>query len=301
MEKSFDFVGLGFCSNDYLCILPYIPLDNKVKIIKRLIQGGGPAGNSTVAASKLGLRAAFVSAIGDDSDGKKMLEDFEAEKVCTRGIKVRKGCESPLAYCWIDEPTGARSVAWTRGNTPELEADEVDMSLLEGAKILHIDGHNPKGALAAAKRAKELGVLVNFDAGTVRDGVAELLPYADLLIASEAFARAWTKEEDLEKALPKLAEYGAKVTGCTMGARGSMMYEGGRFVKCPAFEGVEVVDTTGAGDLFHTGFAVRYLETRDLMDCQRFGAACAALKCAGLGGRMTAPSRAQVDEFLSKR
>ena len=178
MEKSFDFVGLGFCSNDYLCILPYIPLDNKVKIIRRLIQGGGPAGNSTVAASKLGLRAAFVSAIGDDADGRKMLEDFEAEKVCTRGIKVRGGCESPLAYCWIDEPTGARSVAWTRGNTPELEADEVDLSLLEGAKILHIDGHNPKGALAAAKRAKELGVLVNFDAGTVRDGIAELLPYA---------------------------------------------------------------------------------------------------------------------------
>ena len=83
MENSFDFVGLGFCSNDYLCILPYIPLDNK------------------------------VSAIGDDADGKKMIEDFEAEKVCTKGIKVRKGCESPLAYCWIDEPTGARSVAWS--------------------------------------------------------------------------------------------------------------------------------------------------------------------------------------------
>ena len=149
MENSFDFVGLGFCSNDYLCILPYIPLDNKVKIIKRIIQGGGPAGNSTVAASKLGLKAAFVSAIGDDADGKKMIEDFEAEKVCTKGIKVRKGCESPLAYCWIDEPTGARSVAWTRGNTPELESDEVDLSLLDGAKILHIDGHNPKGALAA--------------------------------------------------------------------------------------------------------------------------------------------------------
>ena len=177
----------------------------------------------------------------------------------------------------------------------------MDLSLLDGAKILHIDGHNPKGALAAVKRAKELGVLVNFDAGTVRDGIAELLPYADILITSEAFARAWTKEEDLEKALPKLAEYGAKVTGCTMGAHGSMMYDNGKIIKCPAFEGVKVVDTTGAGDLFHTGFAVRYLETQDLMECQRFGAACAALKCAGLGGRMTAPSRAQVDEFLSKR
>lgn len=80
MEKSFDFVGLGFCSNDYLCILPYIPLDNKVKIIKRLIQGGGPAGNSTVAASKLGLRAAFVSAIGDDSDGKKCWKTSRPKK-----------------------------------------------------------------------------------------------------------------------------------------------------------------------------------------------------------------------------
>lgn len=158
MEKSFDFVGLGFCSNDYLCILPYIPLDNKVKIIKRLIQGGGARrATRPLAASKLGLRAAFVSAIGDDSDGKKMLEDFEAEKVCTRGIKVRKGCESPLAYCWIDEPTGARSVAWTRGNTPELEADEVDLSLLEGAKILHIDGTTPRGPSPPPRGRKSLG------------------------------------------------------------------------------------------------------------------------------------------------
>ncbi len=301
MEKYYDFVGLGFCSNDYLCILPNIPIDSKVKIIKRMIQGGGPAGNSTVAAAKLGLSAAFISAIGDDADGKKMIEDFEAEKVCTRGIQIRKGCESPLAYCWIDEPTGARSVAWTRGNTPELEADEVDLDLVAHAKVLHIDGHNPKGALAAVKKAKECGVIVNFDAGTVRDGIEELLPYADILIASEAFARAWTKEEDLEKALPKLAEYGAKVTGCTMGSLGSMMYDNGKFVKCPAFDNIKVVDTTGAGDLFHTGFAVRYLETQDLMECQRFGAATAALKCAGLGGRMTAPSRAEVDAFLASR
>ena len=81
MEKYYDFVGLGFCSNDYLCILPNIPIDSKVKIIKRMIQGGGPAGNSTVAAAKLGLSAAFISAIGDDADGKKMIEDFEAESL----------------------------------------------------------------------------------------------------------------------------------------------------------------------------------------------------------------------------
>lgn len=110
MENSFDFVGLGFCSNDYLCILPYIPLDNKVKIIKRIIQGGGPAGNSTVAASKLGLKAAFVSAIGDDADGKKMIEDFEAEKVCTKGIKSARAANPRLHTAGLTSPR-ARAVS----------------------------------------------------------------------------------------------------------------------------------------------------------------------------------------------
>ena len=299
MQEKFDFIGVGFCSNDYLSLLPRIPIDSKVRISKHIIQGGGPAGNSTVAAARLGLKAAFFTAIGDDDAGKRIMRDFESENVCTDYISVRRGCDSPIAYCWIDEPTGRRSVAWTRGNIRELEASDVNLGIVAGAKILHMDGHNPKGALAAAKKAKECGVLVSFDAGTVRDGVAELLPLADILITSEAFAREWTGEEDLETALEKLSKIGAAVTGCTMGENGSMVYDRGRFVKCPAFK-VEVVDTTGAGDLFHTGFAVRYLETRDLMECQRFGAACAALKCAAIGGRTAAPTREQVDEFLSK-
>ena len=141
-------------------------------------------------------------------------------------------------------------------------------------------------------------MLVNYDAGTVRDGVAELLPYADILIASEAFARSWTGENDLKKALVKLADYNAKVVGCTMGENGSMMYDNGKYIECPAFK-IEPVDTTGAGDVFHTSFAVRYLETQDLYECQRFGAAVSAIKCGKLGGRAGIPTRAVVDEFLS--
>lgn len=299
MKEKFDFIGVGFCSNDYLSLLPRIPIDSKVKISKHIVQGGGPAGNSTVAAARLGMKSAFLTAIGDDDAGKRIVRDFKSENVCTDFISVRRGCESPIAYCWIDEPTGRRSVAWTRGNIKELEASDVNTDIIAGAKILHMDGHNPMGALAAAQKAKESGVLVSFDAGTVRDGVAELLPLADILITSEAFAREWTGESNLEKALEKLSRIGARVTGCTMGENGSMVFSGGKFVKCPAFK-VDVVDTTGAGDLFHTGFAVRYLETQDLMECQRFGAACAALKCAAIGGRTAAPTRVQVDEFLSK-
>ena len=278
--------------------MPEIPIDSKVKIITHTIQGGGPAATSTVAAARLGLDAAFIGAVGDDDAGVKILKDFQAEGVNPDAVVVRKGRTSPVAYCWVDEPTGKRSVAWTRGDTEELEENEVNLDVLNGASVLHMDGHNPKGALAAAKRAKELGVLVNFDAGTVRDGVAELLPYADILIASEAFARSWTGENDLKKALVKLAEYGSKVVGCTMGELGSMMYDNGKYIECPAFK-ISPVDTTGAGDVFHTSFAVRYLETQDLYECQRFGAAVSAIKCGKLGGRAGIPSRSVVDEFLA--
>ena len=87
-----------------------------------------------------------------------------------------------------------------------------------------------------------------------------------------------------------------------MGVRGSMCFDGKDFVKCPAFHVEKVVDTTGCGDLFHTGFAIRWLETHDLMECQRFGAAVSAIKCRGLSGRPpSAPTRPEVEEFLKEK
>lgn len=297
MKKCCDFVALGFCSNDHLCLLPEIPLDAKVQMLEHQIQGGGPAATAAVSAARLGMSAAFVGTIGDDADGQTILREFEAEGVSTESLRVRSACSSPIAYCWIDQPSGKRSVAWTRGNLPELNPDEVDLTCIAQAKILHLDGHQPKAALAAAKTAREHGILVNLDAGTLRDGVPELIEYVDILIASEAFARQYSGESDLEKALPKLAQAGARVTGCTMGEAGSMLYDQGKLIRCPAFK-VEVVDTTGCGDVFHAAFGIRYLETRDPVESQRFAAAVSALKCRKLGGRAGIPNRLEVENFL---
>ncbi|MBQ6474475.1 MAG: hypothetical protein IJJ33_21015 [Victivallales bacterium] len=294
-----DFVGLGFCSNDYLALLPEIPIDNKVQMLRHLVQGGGPAATATVAAARLGLSAAFIGVAGDDEPGKWILRDFEAEKVSTEGMLIRKGHTSAIAYCWIDSPTGKRSVAWTRGTLPELKAEEVNLHLVRQAKILHLDGHNPQGALAAAKAARDKNIPVLLDAGTLRDGTRELLPYVTILIASELFARQYSGQDDLRKAIFKLADVGAEVTGVTMGKEGSMVLDGGKILHCPAFK-INAVDTTGAGDVYHTGFAVRYLETHDLMECMRFGSAVSAIKCLQLGGRAGIPNRSQVDEFLKQ-
>ena len=312
--KKADFVGVGFVSNDHLAILPFIPMDTKVRMIAHKILGGGPAGNSTAGAATLGLSAAFVGTVGDDADGRMILDDFAKQGVDTSLVKVRKGATSAIAYLWIEEKTGNRSCAWTREGLTELTADEITPDVAEvirGAKILHVDGHNSAGAIAAAKVAKAAGVTIMYDAGTIREGMFELLELADLLICSGEYAVSVAAgkdklitdgytEEEVEAAVRKLYDkYRPKVCGATMGVRGSMCFDGEKLVKCPAFKVEKVVDTTGCGDLFHTGFAVRSLETHDLLECQRFGAAVSALKCRGLSGRPpSAPTRAEVDAFL---
>ena len=294
------FIGIGFCSNDHLAVLPFIPMDTKVRMLSHRIMGGGPAANATAGAAALGLDAAFVGTVGDDADGEMILRDFRAQGVDTSMVKVRPGATSAIAYLWIEEKTGNRSCAWTREGLDELTADEINPAAIASAKILHVDGHNAAGAIAAAKVAREAGVLVNYDAGTHRDGMEDLLGLADLMICSEEFILKLTGLKDAEEAVRQVwAKYRPKVCGATMGVRGSMAFNGKDFVRCPAFKVEKVVDTTGCGDLFHAGFAIRYLETQDLLACQQFGAAVSAIKCRGLSGRPpSAPTRAEVEDFL---
>ena len=169
--RSFDFIGLGFCSNDHLAVLPFIPQDTKVRMLSHAIMGGGPAANAAAGAAALGLSAAFAGTVGDDADGRMILADFAAQGVDTSMVRVRKGATSAIAYLWIDERTGARSCAWTREGLTELSSDEIDAEAIAGARVLHLDGHNAAGAVAAAKVAREAGVLVSYDAGTIRDGM----------------------------------------------------------------------------------------------------------------------------------
>ena len=108
---------------------------------------------SSTPATRAGT--AFISTVGDDDAGKRILTDFEAEHVSTQAMIVRKGFVSPIAYCWIEQSTGKRCVAWTRGNLAELDpATEVDFDLIGKAKMLHLDGHQTAAALAAADVAR---------------------------------------------------------------------------------------------------------------------------------------------------
>jgi len=298
--KPIEIAGLGFCSLDYLSILPYIPMDEKVEIIQNLIQGGGPTATAIITAARLGANTAFIGCVGDDEKGKTILQEFEKETVDTKFVQVNVGKKSPSAFCWIEKSTGKRSIAWTKGTILPLDATNINYELIASLKLLHLDGHNTEAAIIAAKIAKENDVLVSLDAGTNLPGIDELIQLSDICIAPENFALKYTGENNIQKAAEKLLETNCIVAAVTSGKDGVFAITSKGSIIQRAFE-VEVVDTTGAGDVFHGAFAYAFIQGWEINKVVEFASATAAIKCMQLGGRTGIPSLSEVNEFLAKQ
>ena len=300
-ERTYDFVGLGYGGMDTYCVLPRIPVDDKVQIQSMFRQGGGPASTATVAAARLGLRTALVSATGDDADGQEILRQLTVEGIDTRFVQIQPGTSSPVAYCWIDATTGSRSIAWSLGTVAYLEAGDIDPTGFADTHVLHLDSHHPAAAVRAAEAVHATGGTVFLDAGTCNERTCGLLPYCDVVIASEPFARDLIGRDKPTAAIRCLHERGAKWAGVTLGRQGSMVSDGKEIITLPIHPVSPIVDTTGAGDVYHGAFATRYVEflksgqPPELRECMRFATVVAGLKCRELGGRTAIPTRAEVD------
>ena len=300
MNNEITITGIGYCGMDYLCIVPHVPHDDKVEMVASLVQGGGPAVTAIVAAARLGARTAFCGVVGDDERGAQILSGLNAEGIDTGHIKTRRGAESPAGFCWIEQKSGKRSIAWTRGSAPALSPREIDRELIRNSSVLHLDGHQTQAAIAAAKTARKNGVIVSLDAGTIVPGIDELLALSDIVIASEKFARSYTGESRMESAVKKLFRGNRKFAAITKGKAGSVGFDGHNLLRCPAFK-VEVVDTTGAGDVYHGAFAFDYARGKTWAECMRFAAAVSALKCTRLGGRTGIPDLKTAEHFMRKQ
>jgi ribokinase len=292
--------GIGYCGMDYLCVLPHIPHDDKVEIVKSLIQGGGPAATAIVAAARLGADTAFCGVVGDDERGEQIVRGITAEGIDTAGIKVRKNAESPAGFCWVDQPSGKRSIAWTRGTARPLSAREFCRERIRASDLLHLDGHQMQAALAAAKTARKHGVCVSIDAGTLVPGIEELLALSDIIIASQPFAARFTGLRSPTAAVRKLFLPGCRFAGITLGKRGSIGFDGKQVFSCPQYEVPAEVDTTGAGDTYHGAFAFAAAQGRPWEACMRFATVVAALKCTQLGGRTGIPNLKTAERHLKK-
>lgn len=298
MTKSLDIVGIGVCTVDHLMTVPNMPGDNvNMRGSAYLQQPGGLASCALAAAARLGASTRIIAHIGDDDAGRFIRRDLESEGVDTSLLLTRSGGGSHVSLILVDENSGDRSIITRLPTTAPIGLDEISRRDITDAKVLFVDNISEL-TLGAARWARDAGMRVVLDPAQPYERIKELLPYVDVPIVPQQWARAWMPDRPLEAAAEALRRAGAAIAVVTMGERGSLVSWEDGLEHVPAFP-VEVVDTTGAGDAYHGGFMFALLQDWDVPTMARFASAVGSLNCRALGGRQALPTRAEVDAILS--
>jgi sulfofructose kinase len=292
-----DVVGVGLNATDTVIRLPHFPtLDSKLEILSAERRAGGQTASAIAACQRWGLRTRYVGKIGDDEAGKFQRDEMNRDGVYAHWITA-PGCMSQSAFILVDEKSGERTVLWKRDPQIALQPQDLRAEWIADARVLVVDGHDTAASTQAAKWAREAGALVVGDFDNRYPGVERLLEYIDFAITSRDFPARLTGERDLLKSLPKMhAEFKCCLTGATLGRLGVLVWNGVKFRLCPGFR-VRVVDTTGAGDIFHGAFAYGLVRGWPMGEILEFSCAAAGLNCEGHGARGGIATLVEIDEL----
>lgn len=277
-----DLVGVGLNAIDTLIPLPAFPTPgSKIEYRNASILPGGQVATTIIACRTWGLSTRYVGKLGDDHMAALHHEEFARAGVEARIISVA-GAASLQSLILID-PSGERTVLCRRDERLVLEPGDLEREWVVNARVLHVDGHDTQAAALAAEWAHDAGVLVVADLDDAYPGVEKLLANVDYLISSHDFPSRLTDESDLKKALPQIQNrFGCRLTAATLGECGVLAWDGSDFHMRSAYS-VPVVDTTGAGDVFHAGFIFGLLQGWKLDRQLDFACAAAALNCMASG------------------
>ncbi|MEP6784832.1 MAG: adenosine kinase [Sphingomonadales bacterium] len=271
---------------------------------------GGSAANSLAGLAGLGHKCAFIGQVADDQLGEVFTHDMRATGIAFDVPPVAS--PPPTARCLIlIAPDGERTMNTALAAAHYLPASAIDEDMIASAKYLLIEGYlwdapEPQAAIKRAMAAAKRGGCKVFFAlsalylmGIYREDFLELIADGtiDTLFCNDEEVEALMQTNDLETAIAALAAQVPTLV-VTRGAKGALAVQGGTRAEVPAEPIDRVVDTTGAGDTFTSGFIAGQLEGRSLADSLTMGAVCSA-ECIGhYGPRPEANLRALVDKRL---
>jgi sulfofructose kinase len=277
-------VGVGLNATDTLIVVPRHPeRGSKVESVSVSVLPGGQVASAVIACQRWGLRTRYVGKLGHDGAAALHRQEFANAGVETQ-IVTAEGCASQQAFILVD-PQGERTVLWRREEELALQPSELQREWVISARALLVDGYDTQAATTAAGWAREAGLPVIADFDDAYPGIEGLIENVDCLIVSRDFPSRLCGETDLRKSLPLLQRrFGCGLTAATLGTDGVLAWDGKQFHYACAYR-VPVVDTTGAGDIFHAGFIYGLLQGWPLQRQLDFACAAAALNCTATGAR----------------
>lgn len=294
-----DCLGMGIIPFDLLFTVPeYPPAGKKIDASGFYAQGGGPVPNVVIGLSRMGYRTSLIACIGDDPFGRLAIEELRQERVDHRLMIVKK-LPSALAAGWIEQGSGRRTMVLSRQVV--VRPNDIRLDRLPRPRLVHLDGRDMPATLKLARWAKRIGAVVSFDIGSIRNDVSDVFGLVDHLVVADAYALPFTGATTGEEAVERLRRVCPGVIVVTEGIHGSVGREptSPTFIHQPAYR-VESVDTTGAGDCYHTGYLHGLLRGESLAVRMFWGSAAAALKCTRPGARTGIPTESQLRAFVKR-
>lgn len=253
------------------------------------ISFGGNAVTAAFCCAKLGIVPDLLATVADDWLGNMFLSMANKYGLSIHARKVRA---SSLSFIMPND--GKRAIVRCR------DADYLDpfpILDLSGCRALHVDGHQPDAAIHYAKHCREAGILTSLDGGGLRSNTHELLGFIDVAIVAERLCEQMRHEP--AAMLDYLKSRGCRLGGVTLGERGLLWYdETGAVRNLPALAVPpdRVLDTSGAGDVFHGAYIYSYLDNpkRGWEEHFCFARAASANKIQHLGNEAGLPTLAEI-------
>lgn len=298
--KQFDMVVVGDPDLDYVYSTCRVPVaDEKVPGRKLGAFPGGTTANAACAAARLGLRVAAYGRVGDDADGRLLLEANDEFGVANVFMRV---VDTPTATTLIIvDQSGEKALVFAP--MPFQPLDEAQfLAVAKQARLVYTMPRDLAEHRRIAELARAAGAQVAIDieaaVAPTRDHLEALLGSADIVFMNEGGFRATSDAPITAEALRPLLAFGPRVVAVTIGARGAVAVTRENEAHQLAFP-VEMRDATGAGDCFNAAFLTADLRGESLVQALRFACAAAAIAVGAIGARSGLPTSEEVMRMLT--
>ena len=248
---------------------------------------GGAELNVAIGCSRLGLKAGWISRLGNDDFGKHILKTARGEGIDISEAKLVNEYQTSVYFREVLSDGSSRSFYYReKSPTSTMGLEDLSEEYFKSSKILHITGvfpsisnNNQNIILEAVKLAKKLNLMVSFDPNIrlkmwtkeeAKSFIEKILPSVDILLIGDEELEILLEDNNIEKAIKTFHSYGIGRVIIKKGAKGAIGSDGKKVYEVPPIKPKAVIDTVGAGDGFAAGFLTALLKGETLENCIRF-------------------------------
>jgi sugar/nucleoside kinase (ribokinase family) len=278
----FQGLFVGLTTLDLIYLVADLPQSNqKIVALEQTIASGGPATNAAVTFSCLGNQAKLMSIVGKHTLSQLIYQDLSNYSLEISDLAPSILSSPPLSSIFVSQSTGERAVVSLNATKIQATVEQIPENTLQDIDVVLIDGHQINLSEIIAKQAKQLKIPIVIDGGSWKPGLDKILPYADYVICSADFYPPHCY--NIADVFTYLKSPHIPYIAITNGAEPIQYFSQENSGEIQ-IQQVKVIDTLGAGDIFHGAFC-HYILQREFLSALTNAATIASQSCQFFGTR----------------